>query len=315
MSLRVRLAAVVVLSIVGSACLPAGAGADAHHYLLPAGHVTFIELAGSNGYGIQIYANQRRLVTVVATKEAVSTRYEVRGARVGADRVQARFSGLGVVSVRFFQRGPARHVHAFGNCDGPRPTVRRGVVRGTIKFTGEEGCTQVDTDTARAETEEWPRQHCRYGHGGPGRLLRSQTNEFAAFKPGTYFTATKFRPGTLEGGDVLYDMTAASSRGRVQIFRRATVTAPASTFQIPEPGTYPEHVILSPPAPFAGTGTFSRNPESVFVWEGDLSVQFPGIGPISLTGTSFDTRYCALRGCIDQTGEREADAPRRAPAG
>lgn len=296
-----RLAAVAVLTAAVFSWVPGSAQADGHHYLLPAGSVIHIELQGSDGYSIRIASNQRRRLILWATKAGMSTEYEVQGEHVGAGRVKAKLPGLGLISVRFFQHGPTRHPAAYSGCDGPRPTVRRGVVRGAIRFTGEGEYTRVDAHTARAETVEWARQRCRYGTSRHHRRRRNWTNFFEAFKSGTYFSATKYRPGTLKGGDVVYDVTVASSRGHVQIFRHARVIAPASTFQIPEPRTYPEHVILSPPAPFVDTGTFSRTPESVFTWGGDLSVQFPGVKPISLTGRSFYTSYCALQGCIDQS--------------
>ncbi|MGN6216770.1 MAG: hypothetical protein ACTHN7_07420 [Solirubrobacterales bacterium] len=308
----------LVLALVASSCFPTGAGAAAHYYVLPGGQFTAMELEGSNDYRIRIVAYSRNSGDVVfleAIKAGVRTEYEVRHSRVNADRVEAKLPGLGSISLRFHRHGPTRRSSSIVGCNGPRPTVRRGVVRGTIRFTGEREYTRVEAHEANAEVEEWVRQRCRYGRPRP---RPSWTNRFQAWggeTPRIHFSATKYGPGAIEGGRVVFRASSPSFRGNLAVYRRAEVVAPASTFRIPEPSTYPEHLIIAPPAPFAGAGTFSRSPESVFVWEGDLSVQFPGIDPIPLTGPEITPQYCALRGCVSQDVEREAAAPRRARAG
>lgn len=307
MRLRVVMALALVLAVLS--CFPASAGAGTRHYVLPAGQFTTMELEGSNGYRIRIFVGSRGYVALEAIKQGVHTEYESRGAHVSADRVEAKLPGLGSISLRFHQHGRARRSSPIGGCDGPRPTVRRGVVRGVIEFVGERDYTQVEADEADAEVDEWARQRCRYGSPPRGRHHRRKwTNALRVWGNGSgvNFFATKYRPGAIEGGRVVFTATASTVRKSLRIFRRATVLAPASTFQIPEPDTYPEHVILSPPAPFTGTGTFARTPESVFVWEGDLAIQFPGIDPIPLTGPGFEPHYCALRGCVDQYAESES---------
>ncbi len=303
--MRLRGAMVAALALAVLSGSPSSAGADGSRYLLRAGERTRIDLAGTNGYRIHIYANDRRKVTLVARKEGFTTSFTVKGVQVGADRVQARLAGLGSISVRFLQRGPTHRPPAYSNCDGPRPNLRQGVVRGMIKFTGEREYTQVKAHQAHAEIEEWSQQHCRYGTAGRRRRRRRPTNELEAFGPEAYFFATKYPPGVLKGGQVEFFAAISSPRGPVEIARRVTVVAPASTFRVPEPSTYPEHAILTPPAPFTGSGTFSRTSESVFSWEGDLAIQFPGIDSLSLTGANFETSYCARRSCVHQDAEPE----------
>lgn len=146
---------------------------------------------------------------------------------------------------------------------------------------------------------------------------RDWVGRFSAWRfgpgPGASFIATKLRPGAIEGGRVVFSAATGSSTGPIDIFRRARILAPAAAFRVPEPDTYPEHVIFTPPAPFSGTGTFARTPESTFTWEGGLSIQFPGIDPLPLTGPRFETFYCALRGCATQSSESES--PVAAPTG
>src|SRR5215469_8959990 len=130
---------VVTLLSVAVAWFPSGAVADAHHYLLPAGGWTSIELAGSNGYSIQISADREGHMTLVASKGGVSTEYWTRKAQTDGDRLRVPLAGLGSIAIRFHQRGPTHHPPAYTDCDGPRRTLRRGVVRGTIEFAGERG--------------------------------------------------------------------------------------------------------------------------------------------------------------------------------
>lgn len=302
--MRLRSVILAALVLVALSCFPACAGAATHYYLLPAGHFTLIDLRATNGYRIRIFENGQPNMILVAAKQGFSTEYEFKVARAEKGRIQARLPGLGSIAVRFLQRGPAHHPPAYSTCDGPRPTLRRGVVRGIIKFTGEREYTEVKTHQAHVEIEEWERQRCRYG--GRHHHHPSWTNRFQAWggeSPRASFSAEKLRPGSIQGGRVLFRASTASLNRSVYISRRAAVVAPASTFQIPEPDTYPEHLILTPPAPFVGSGTFARNPESVFTWEGDLSIQFPGIDPLPLTGISFNTGYCAIRGCISQDSD------------
>jgi hypothetical protein len=217
--------------------------------------------------------------------------------------MQATLPGLGTISVRFHPGGPARRAPAFAGCAGPRPTVRKGVVRGVIRFVGEREYTRAETHEAAAEIEEWKRQRCRAGANpeqsgpGPGEWI----SNFSARALGIQFLVRKYRPGVLEGGSrVLFlaeTAEAASEYASLVIYRRATALTPALGF----PEAHPEHMIISPPPPFTGTGTFARTPESVFAWEGDLSIQFPGTDPLALAGPRFELDYCLREtGCIRQ---------------
>jgi hypothetical protein len=304
--MRLRLAVTVALVVVAFSCLPDGAGADGGRYRLRGGRSLSVNFKGSDGYSIGIVSFRKSFLELWTEKGGVSTEYITRDTVADNEGVRARLPGLGAISVRFHRRGPVRRLPPFSDCKGPRPVMRRGVVRGTIKFVGERGYTQVEAHEAPAQTEEWGEQHCRFRPHPRKRHPGKWVGRFSAWGvegEQAGFTATKFRPGTLKGGQVVFDAAMASSERSLRIYRHARIVAPASTFLVPEPDTYPEHVILSPPAPFAGAGTFARTPESTFTWEGDLSIQFPGIDPVPLTGPHFETHYCALRGCARQDSD------------
>lgn len=300
--MRLRLAVAAVLLLAVFFCFAAGAGADRGQFRLPGGQSLRAEFKGSNGYSIGILSLRKRFLELWTEKAGITTEYRTRDAIADNEGIRGRLPGLGSISVRFHPRGPVHRAPAYPGCDGPRPITRHGVVRGTIKFVGEREYTTVETHQARAETEEWEEQHCHFHAHVQKKRSRDWVGKLSAWglggEPQANFVATKLRPG-VKRGQVVFSAGTASSEGPLTVYRHATILAPASTFQVPEPDTYPEHVIITPPPPFAGTGTFARTPESTFTWEGDLSIQFPGIDPIPLTGPRFETRYCALRGCAE----------------
>ncbi len=302
--MKLRLAAMAALALVALAGFPAGAGALARADAPSSRQLLRIELEGSNAYSILIVSDPRRHLVLQTAREELTTEYWTRDTLPAPDRVKAKLLGRGSISVRFHPRGPVRHPSRPG-CEGKRPTVQPGVVRGTIKFAGEQDYTQILTHEAPAEIEEPTSWSCRYG-AEPEQSRRSREDwisKLSAEADGTYFLARRYQPGVIEGGQALYRIDRGEAfetpSGRVPlvVWRRAEVTAPASTFE----DAHPEHTILSPPPPFTGTGTFSRTPESVFVWRGDLSIQFPGVDPLSLTGPEFEPWYCLREaGCIRQ---------------
>jgi hypothetical protein len=301
--MRMRRAAVAALALAVLPCLSGSAGAKVGHGSPPAKQWIDIELEGSNGYSIHISVNPRRHLVLQVTKEGFSAEYMTRDVLADADRVKAKLLGLGTISVRFHPRGQVRHPSLPG-CGRKRPTVQPGVVRGTIRFVGEREYTQVKVREAEAAIEEPTSWFCRYGvKFEPNREREKWVSKFSAVVEGAYFLARKYRPGVIEGGQVLFlaetgvAFETASGRVPLTIYRHITVPAPASTFR----DAHPEHLTISPPPPFSGTGALARTPESVFIWGGDLSVQFPGLDPIPLAGPSFESDYCLREsGCIRQ---------------
>jgi hypothetical protein len=298
-----RQAAAAVLALVALACIPASAGAVAEGSGSPPMQWLDIDLAGSNGYSIHVSVNPRRHLILQVSKEGVELEYMTRDVLPDADRVKAKLVGFGTVSVRFHRRGAVRHPSLPG-CEGKRPTVQPGVVRGTIKFVGEREYTQVKVREAEAAIEEPKSWLCRYAAKFEPRPGQSDwISKFSTEEEGFYFLARKYRPGVIEGGEVIYlaetgeTFKRTAGRPPLTIFRDVSVPASASTFR----DAHPERLTLSPPPPFIGTGTLTRTAESVFAWGGDLAVQFPGIDPIPLAGPGLGSDYCLREtGCIRQ---------------
>lgn len=301
--MRMRQVAVAVLALAALSCFAASAGAKGGHGRSPARQWIDVELEGSNGYSIHVSVNPHQHLILQVSKGGFAAEYMTRDLLADADRVKAKLLGFGTISVRFQPRGRVRHPTLRG-CGRKRPTVQPGVVRGTIKFAGERQYTQVKVHEAEAAIEEPTNWFCRYGvKSDPTPRDREWVSKFSADEIGVYFIARKYRPGVIEGGRVLFwaetgvAYETSPSRAPLTIYRHIRVPAPASTFL----DAHPEHLTVSPPAPFSGTAALARTPESVFTWEGDLSVQFPGLDPIPLAGPSFESDYCLREsGCLRQ---------------
>lgn len=301
MKLRWAVGTVLVLG-----CLLVDAGSAAGRFTVRGRQLTRIELQGTDGYSVLIVSDRKQHLILTTTKEAFTTEYVTRDRSADPGRIKAALPGVGTISVRFHPDGPAHRGPAFAGCIGPRPKTQRGVVRGVIDFAGERKYTQVKTHEAPAKIEEWRRQRCRFG-AGPEPFTRNLTDWISKFSVGTLgveFLARKYRPGILEGGNrILYSAIigeeASPPPARLAVFRHAVVEGPATAFD-----AHPEHMTISPPPPFTGTGTLARTPESVFTWEGDLSIQFPGVDALSLTDPEWESDYCRRKvGCFRQRVE------------
>lgn len=304
--MRVHVVAVAAF-VLAVLCLPAGAGAKPGHRPQPNRLLTRIELRGSNGYSILIVSNPKQHLTVLTTKEegdlTYTNEYLTRDTFDGPDGVRAALPGLGKISVRFHPREPVRHPSPSG-CQGPHPSVQRGAVRGEIKFVGEGEYTRVETHEAKAVVEGPTVWFCDYGAPDDRRSREEWTSKLLAAGDGTYFLARRYQPGVLgKSAQALYlaergeAFETALGRASFTVWRRATVTAAASTFN----DVHPEHTTISPPPPFTGSAVFARTPESVFTWTGDLSVQLPGVDSLPLAGPDFEPDYCLREaGCIHQ---------------
>lgn len=302
-----RRAPALAAIVAGLLLMPATAAADSNHYSVDPGYTTHVELRGTNGYRVDLWANNRDRVTIKVRKAGIVTEYQTRGATRGKYGAVADFPRFGRVSFQFKANGRQHHFSPPSWCEGPDGLALEGRILGRIRFAGEGRYTSVDVSRARAEVETWPRLRCRYLEPDGRRQRRKWTATFGAYGetlPSIEFIAKRYtrrlRPATRQ---VVFNVFTGAREHGVFVFRSARVVADNSTFAVPDPGQSPENVILRPPPPFSGTGIFQRTPESTFTWEGDLSIQFPGIDPVSLTGERFAIDYCAQLGCVQREGD------------
>jgi hypothetical protein len=302
-AMRARRVAAAVLALVAFACFEGSAGAEAKGRA-PERWLD-MDLQGSDGYSVHISSGPLGHLTLKVSKEWFSATYTTDDELAAVDRIKAQLPGLGTVSVRFHPQGPVRHPTVPYCKKKQRPAVQFGLVRGTIRFAGERDYVQVEADEAKAWTEELEKWSCRYADKDfefdPDE--RDWVSKLTASGDGVFFLARRYEPGALSTGDVLYFVERGELFRKgpgvpwLLIYRQIKVPAPASTFR----DAHFEHLTVSPPPPFSGTGSFARTPESVFTWKGDLALQFPGLDPIPLAGPGFEPGYCLREwGCIDQ---------------
>jgi hypothetical protein len=282
------------------------------HYLLHAYRSIRFRVNGAHGYVVGFAEGSRRHLTVTVRRGPAVTEYQGRAPR-DLDRFELRgtIGGLGEFNVHFTPRGNPRQYPRYSFCAGPGPTIQRGVVRGEISFRGERDYTTVDARFAHAELERLPSQRCRYlepgnsKHPRPITAILSVDHETGG--PGIHFEARRFAPGSRPPArQVHYEATDYEDLGSLRVVRRIQLASTASTFRLPSFDVAPENAVITPPAPFAGSGTFSRTPESTFTWSGDLSVTFPGLDPLPLADLDSRLYYCALSSCIDEEPPQES---------
>jgi len=321
---RCRLSVGVGLAFVvaGAVLCPAAAGAGhPGHYFLRSYRAIRFRVHGSHGYVIGVAEASRGRFAMTVRRGPATAEYEPRAVQSRSEprfEVRGDVGGLGSVDVHFHPRGRARQLARYSWCSGPGPTIQPGIVRGEIRFRGEHDYTRAVAHFARAELEILPGQRCHYGETGHSKHPPRYTATFGADREsegfGTHFEALRFAPGSRPPARrVFYEATVYEQPGSVLITRRIRRAATASTFSLPRFAVAPETAVIRPPAPFTGTATFARTPESTFSWTGDLAANFPGIDPVALSGPAFRQHFCALRGCIDQESpeERELTTPVR----
>lgn len=319
MSTRVRFGRLLGLGI-SLACaasaflcpIALAAHSPGHYFLHPYRAIRF-RVHGSRGYVIGVAEGSRGHFAVTVRGGPASTEYErhVSLAEVG-DEIRGNLGALGSFAVHFTPRGKPRRLPRYRWCSGPGPTIQPGRVRGKIRFRGERGYTSAVAHEASAELETLPGQRCHYGERSRSKHPRRTTAVLQADDEaggaGVHFEAWRFAPGSRPPARrVFYEASLYQSRGALRIIRRIRLATDTSTFRLPNFATAPETAVIEPPAPFTGSGTFARTPESTFSWSGDLAVSFPGTDPMSLAGADFRLGYCAGRSCVDQESPAEED--------
>lgn len=99
-----------------------------------------------------------------------------------------------------------------------------------------------------------------------GRDLSFQVNKNGPRKPTVFKASLKER------------------RNGIPIYRALSGTAPARAFRF---GRLLRTATLSPPAPFSGSASLTRDKNSISpIWTGDLTLDFPGRSGVALAGSA-----------------------------
>lgn len=268
-----------------------------------------VNLPQSNGYSMEISAEDHRHVELSASKGHVAVHYSVLG-RASSRRVDADFGALGEVHIRLRLKPELVIPGLFGKkpCDEGF-LFSGGSFRGKVDFTGEQQVAGAVAHRGRVDFIR-PKRTCKHAHRRPAiRLSRSVKRkvhptderdllsaELKAEGRTVSFEALRFRGTPRKPPSTLTSLSAdlVERLGRVTIDRSAFETTPMKVLRISRRGKQPETATVEPTKPFAGSASYSATPEAPATWSGDLSVRLPGAGTVPLTGTGFSAELCRL---------------------
>lgn len=263
-------------------------------------------LKSSNGYeiGVSSASNSREVsVALLQPRGTAFALYLVARREHGERGFEAKLPGIGRIAVEFRRRGKVRKLPLFPGCEG-RPSRReRGVFVGTINFHGERGYTEVAAARARGTITRTFRETCKVESGADEKAEAGElrpTGRLIASEPrtGVAFAATAYDSGPREGAPFLDYWASQFSRGHgLKVFRVVSVElSRLESFTAQHSGRMAT-ARAEPPAPFSGAADFAIEPGGAVSWNGDLSVTFPGTGPIPLAGERFQAQLCVGRKC------------------
>lgn len=289
--MKKRLISGLCLAVFSVGAIPAASAAAAKPVAydesdFPGVAVEF-ELEGGNGYSLSfgayadpyIYGGKSRL-GVVVSREGVNgvAGYGV-SATVSDSYVKADLGSFGKVDLALRPSGRKRTITI--RCSGGdtftyEPTTYEGVV----EFRGEKGYTSAGATQGRLLPTFT--EMCGSGSGrgessggdGPGARLKGASyahGRFLSFKVNKNHKRAR----------ALFEAQVRERRDGVSIYRSLEGWLPASSFRYhPDLKT----ATLSPPAPFTGSASLGRTPNSVApLWSGDLALDFIG-RKVSLAG-------------------------------
>jgi hypothetical protein len=298
----------LVCAAVALLALPAAATAKAGSHKRPNLFHLHVSLPDSNGYSMEISAEDHRHVELSASEGHVEVSYSVLG-RASSHRVDADFGALGEVHIRLHLK-PELVVPLFPGkkrC-GERIGFYGGRFGGDVDFTGEPGVAGAHTH--RGGVSLFRSNHaCKHTHRRPaGNLARDSGGKAGSTEEVDLLSAklqaegrtVSFEALRIEAGEsselpptvTFLSADVSEALGRVTIDRTAFELTPEKVLRISRPGKQPETAAIALSKPFAGSASYSGEPEAPPSWSGDLSVNLPGVGVVPLTGTGFVANLC-----------------------
>ncbi len=257
---------------------------------------------------------------------------EARGQR-GSDAIKASLGKLGSIDVHFVAESSHHEKPALPGCEGGRPRIEEGSFVGQIHFHGENGYTRVDVHRAGGQVLVQPKLRCNVAAEEAelkklleeleelGKREASEekkekgSGEAEEPEPETHgvkleakangrritFEASRISarvPGKKGTSFANFSVQAERHRGRIdEVSTTALLFEPGSAFKVPDITHLAQEGVIKPPAPFSGSATYRRESPHSLSWTGDLSVELPGFGDVSLAGSQTTATVCADDGC------------------
>jgi hypothetical protein len=261
-------------------------------------------LMGTHGFRITILASSGDLI-VTARKGTAAVNYFLLKGGLEGDRIHSRLPGVGRVFLEFHDRH-SNH-RSTDSCRGPASPARKGFFVGTVKIRGERDYTEATSHHVRGEIVQEGRDKCRRqasarASSASSRLLSASTSRG---KGRLSFFAFSFPSAKLHS-DLVFGASLLRVRGKMVITTTQNALGKSpDALQIAAP---PRSASVIPPAPFTGSASFLQEAEDQFSWTGDLAVELPGVGEVSLAGPNFDTSVCVGHKCRGDKDETESNS-------
>jgi hypothetical protein len=299
--------------MVAALVLPAAAAAKPGYFVSKPSILNLIDLRGSNGYRVHVFGFSRNQVWIVANRGAASAAYLGRGT-VTEGGIEGQFGNLGRISVRLDPGSRTEVEDTDPGCKGRAGVTHRGRFTGLIRFRGERGFTDVDVKSARGFAHRSYRTVCKRPAEGKGQARkRPATLSLSAvssrYPRAPWFSVFKEKPPRRSKfssslTEANYTVRSIERRPNLGIYRTVSATSPPETFAVTPLGDSPVIATVAPPPPFSGTATYERTPgRKTGSWSGDLAVELPGRGKLSLTDPTYRAKLCRNFACACPIGE------------
>jgi hypothetical protein len=268
--------------VVAVSALGAGAEREVEREL-----AIVLDIEGFAG-GVFVSNNDGDVSAMLILSRGAQVAYYSTPAVVTAERVTARFGGLGELDFRFTPKRNGR-VDCSGSEEG------EAVFEGSFDFTGENGYVHIEADRAEGSFQVYPEpKNCtpkrlaqRVASYHPFYSERGATLHARAVSraEGSAREVTVFDDGRRRPHKVVLDAYLAERREGMGVARGVQLTARSSAFRWNlEKGT----ATLRPPAPFTGSATFTRRGHDGHgTWRGSLGMPIFGGEPVELAGREF----------------------------
>lgn len=292
--------------------LPATAGAGQRAIVRQKSmHMSF-QLPAGKGVAVSVETSGHRQIRIGVEKGESMAFYTGLG-RVSRKGIEADLGRFGRVSLRFLPKSRSRGGGLNDllppplrqECRGRAAVLERGLLVGNIRFEGEHGYVRAIAHRVKARLVRSYKQVCRWGSGaraGASAARRDKvevlTLSLEAHRRGIERTLTMFsialpskdkkRP---EGLTIGIAVRKAKVEG-VGTTKAALVFDDIAGIVASPRGRQPVTAEAELPAPFAGTGTYLKEPGQEPTWSGDLGVHMLGSGLVPLTGEEFEFAFC-----------------------
>jgi hypothetical protein len=242
------------------------------------------------GFSVHVFVsnNDGDVNATIMLSRGPRVAYYAAPAKVTAERVTARFGGLGELDYRF---APKRNGRV--DCNGAEEG--EAVFEGTFDFTGENGYVQIEAGHAEGSFQIYPEpKSCpqkrlarRVVPYHPHYSDKGATLQARAGSPakGRMREVNVFDEGQRGPHKVFVFATLAEKHEGLTVARGVQLAAGSSAFRWNlEKGT----ATLRPPAPFTGSATFTRYGHNGHgTWKGSLGMPIFGGEPVELAGGEF----------------------------